>query len=589
MTERDYVSLAASYQAGVLDGSILACKWVRLACARNRKDLDRQDTDGFAYHFDPAEARKICQMAEMLPHIKGAKAVRTGEFYDAEDGKRYAVWAAIQLEPWQCWVLTTLFGWLDVADRRRFRVGFVLVPRKNAKSTIGAIVSLFMLTSDGESGAECYSAATTRDQAKVVGEIVWEMARRSKAFCDYFGVRVGAKTTMTLSVPATGSKFAPLSADAHSLDGLNISFAVIDELHAHKTRAVYDVIDTATGARAQPLLFPITTAGVNLGGICHEKLDYLHRVLEGAIVDESLFGLNYTIDAEDDWRDETSWRKANPNYGVSVEPGDLARKARAAAVSSSETNNFLTKHLNVWVRAESTWMSVEKWNACGTLGLTIADFARFPCWLGVDLAEVRDFAALCALFRIDADHYALFPRLYLPAATIDLSPVAQLSGWVRDGHVIETEGNQADFQRIEDDLVRWCDTLNVVEIDFDRALAAQMQQNLKRRLEPRMGRDAVDKFVLTVPQDTPTMDGAMKMTERLVLAQGLQHNANPAFAWMVGNVVTKRAESNDEIRPSKAGGKDSPNKIDGPVAFFNALSQAMRGLAAPITELAEWL
>ncbi len=216
---RDYIALAAQYQADVLAGRIAACKWVRLACERNRRDLDRQGTEGFPYIFKPESGRRICQMAERLPHIKGPKAQIIGR-----DAENRPIWNPIVLEPWQCWYLTTMFGWLhSETGLRRFRISMLLVPRKNAKSTIAAVVVLYMLTSDGESGAECYSAATTRDQAKVVAEIAWEMARRSPSFCEYFGVRVGARTTYTLTVPASGSKFMPLSSDAHTLDALNIS------------------------------------------------------------------------------------------------------------------------------------------------------------------------------------------------------------------------------------------------------------------------------------------------------------------------------------------------------------------------------
>lgn len=583
---KDYVGVARQYEEDVRTGVVSACRWVKLACRRNQRDLERQNTEDFPYRFDADAARKICQFAEQLPHVKGPKAVRTGEFYEGSDGRQYAIWASINLEPWQCWLLTTIFGWLRVEDGlRRFRVAFPLVPRKNAKSTIGAIVVLFMLTCDGESGAECYSAATTREQAKAVAEIAWEMAKRSRSFCEFFGIRIGSETTKTLYVPGTASKFLPLSADANSLDGLNVSLAVIDELHAHKTRGVWDVLDTATGARLQPMLFPITTAGVELGGICYEKVQYLEKVLEGTFTDETFFGVYFTLDDGDDWRLESTHRKANPNYGVSVQADDLVRKANAAEQSPAAINNFLTKHLNVWVRSEAGWMLHETWRACGNPELRIEDFIQFPCWIGVDLAEVRDIAAKWYMFLVAPERFVGFGRFYLPEAAVQSSPIAQMSGWTREGHrrepfIIETPGDQADFLRIEDELIADCDRFKVQEIDFDRALASQMQQGLKRRLEPRMGRDAVDRFVLTVPQNVETMDGAMKMTERLVLSKHLQHDANPAMAWMISNVVVER-NYKDEIYPRKAGGKDSPNKIDGPVAMFTCLSRAMQGAVKP--------
>jgi phage terminase large subunit-like protein len=186
-----------------------------------------------------------------------------------------------------------------------------------------------MLVADGESGAECYSAATTRDQAKVIAEIAWEMAFRSPQFREYFGVKLGAKTTDAVRAGDREQVRAAVGRRRHARRAQHLVCGV-DELHAHRTRAVYDVIDTATGARLQPLILITTTAGVDIGGICYEKVQYLHQVLEGVFEDEQFFGIEYTIDEGDDWRDPAALRKANPNYGISVDADDLARKVREA-------------------------------------------------------------------------------------------------------------------------------------------------------------------------------------------------------------------------------------------------------------------
>jgi phage terminase large subunit-like protein len=576
---KDYVALARQYEADVIDGRVVVCKWVRLACRRNVRDRERAEAHdpAFPYWFSDAAAVRICVAAESLPHVKGPKAKIVGR-----DEQGRPLWNPISLEPWQCWVLTTVFGWLRAEDNlRRFRVALVLVPRKNAKSTLAAVVVLYMLTADGESGAECYSAATTREQAKVVAEIAWEMARKSHQFREYFQVKIGAKTTKTLDVLSPlGGKFSALSADAHTLDALNVSLAVVDELHAHRTREVWDVLDTATGARLQPLLLATTTAGVDIGGICHEKMDYLHAILQGTHADEQFWGVNYTIDEGDDWRNLDTLRKANPNYGVSVGASDLARKLTEAKHSSAAVNNFLTKHCNVWVRSESTWMPMDDWHACGNRGLRIEDFADSPSWIGVDLAETRDIAASVIVFKVAPDDYVMFGRYYLPAATVEQSSNAQYSGWVRSGYLTETPGNIADFARIEDDIVDWCRRFNVQEVCFDRALAAAVIQNLQQKLgdEPP---------VIVIEQSVKTMDPAMKAVERLVLGRHLRHAANPAEAWMASNVVVER-NYKDEIYPRKAGGKDSKNKIDGMVALFNAISRAYEPIAEPEPSLSTW-
>jgi phage terminase large subunit-like protein len=568
---KDYIAIAAQYQADVLSGAIPACKWVRLACERNRRDLDRQDTEAFPYRFEPDAGTRVCRFAELLPHIKGPKAFVVGK----DDDDR-PMWNTIELEPWQCWLLTCLFGWRRQDGLRRFRVALWLLPRKNAKSTIGAVIALYMFAVEGGSGAECYSAATTRDQAKIVAEIAWEMAARAPQFREQFGIRLGSRTTRTLTIPATASKFGPLSADAQSLDGLNVLLAVIDELHAHKTRAVWDVLDTATGTQLEPLLLAITTAGVEIGGICHEKLGYLEKILDGVAVDEAFFGLNFTIDTGDDIRLESVQRKANPNYGVSVQPDDLERKIAEAQHNQSAMNNVLTKHFNVWIRTESGWMSSTLWQGCHVLDLKWEDLKQYPCWIGVDLGEVRDFSAVVLVFKVGPGTFAVVPFIYVPQAGIDQSPIAQMTGWVRQGWIIPTPGNEADYQRIEDDLVAWFDKLDdVQEIDFDKRSARLMMQKLRQRLEPTFGRDKTAQIVLDIPQNSETFDPAMTITAALVAEHRLQHDGNEAMAWMISNVVVDLSRG-DEKYPLKAGGKDSANKIDGPVAMWTALRQAMQ-------------
>jgi phage terminase large subunit-like protein len=590
MTSRNYVALARQYEDDVLDGTIPACKWVRLMCQRNRRDRARARTAAFPYYFDAALAEKRCRQAELFPYIKGPKARVVGR-----DDQHRPIWNTVTLEPHQCWFLGTLFGWRRVDnDRRRFRIALYLVARKNAKSTLAAIIALLMLADDGESGAECYSLATTRDQAKVIARIAWEMAFRTPQFREYFGIRLGAKSSLSLEVPALAGKFAPLSADAGTLDALDISFAAVDEVHAHRTRDVWDVIDTATGARAQPLILATSTAGKDIAGICYELTTYLMNVLQDVWQDEQFFGVFYTLDEGDDWRDLEALKKANPNYGVSVDVDDLARKIRVASRSPAGVNNFKIKHGNVFSGSAASWMSVDDWRACGApaiAGRLRALLGGLPCWIGVDLAETRDIMAVQLVFRIPPDlsgellrqiavdgrvddvlaveqriEYVTFGRYYLPEATIEGSPTAQIAGWVQADHIIETPGNIADFGRLEDDLVDDVAAFDVQEICFDRALAAAVMQSLQKRLGEQPP-------LVVIKQSVEVMDPAMKAVERLVLARELLHDGNPVQTWMVGNVVVER-NYKDEIYPRKAGGKDSHNKIDGAVALFNAIARA---------------
>ncbi len=324
-----YVKRAQQYVDDVLSGKKLACKWVRLACKRHKKDL----TKDWEYEYSHENANRACQFIELLPHIEGTWKTPN-----------------ITLEPWQCFIICSVFGWVNrVTKLRRFKVVYSEVPRKNAKSTLSAGVALYMLTMDNENGAQVYSAATTRDQAKVVFRIAKEMSRRSIGLRKKSGLTVHAHN---LTVMSTASYFEPLSSDADTLEGRNVHAGIIDELHAHRNRQVFDVIDTATGSRSQPLIWIITTAGSNRAGVCYEQHKYLENILSGKHDDETFFGLIYTIDEGDDWTDPATWEKANPNYGVSVNPEDLARKCNKAQQLPSSQNACLTKHLDIWVNAD---------------------------------------------------------------------------------------------------------------------------------------------------------------------------------------------------------------------------------------------
>jgi phage terminase large subunit-like protein len=555
-----YVERASRYRAAILDGSIPACKWVKLACERDERDHARQDTDGFPYVFDPESAIRVCKAIEQFPHIKGPKAKQV-----RVNGR--LAWQMLQRVVWQCWILCTVFGWKRLDGLRRFRTGLVMVPRKNGKSCFTAGVGLYMLTADGESGAEVHSAATTRDQAKIVAEAGYQMAMRSPQFLQYFGIVPRGPTSSRLDVPSTASSFGPLSADAGTLDGLNPHAALVDELHAHKTRHVWDVLESAMGARSQPLLWAISTAGSSIGGICYEVLSYLHKILEGVHVDETFFGIEYTVDAEDRWDDPAVWKKANPNYGVSVYPDDLERAAAAARQSPAAVNNFLTKRLNVWVQSESPWMSMEAWNACSNPAIEWADFLDAETFVAVDVAQSRDIAAIVAIGRRQSDGTVILKGQYFyPEDAVEASPIAMMSGWVREGHIIATDGSVTDYGRLQEEVERIVGETKAQMACFDRALAVHLMQNLSQKLG--------EASVLEVPQNVQTYDPAMKELERLVLSGRFEHDGNPVLTWMFSNVVVQR-NYKDEIFPRKAGGKDSPNKIDGAAAALMGMSRLL--------------
>ena len=303
---RNSARAAKKYIADVLAGKATACKWVRLFCERHERDLKKGTKRGL--YFDEAEAERALRFFDFLRHSKG------------EWGGQPFI-----LSPWQQAYLWVLFGWRKKDGSRRFRISYLEIGRKNGKSTMAAGVALYLLDGDKEPGAEVYSAATKRDQAKIVHGEACRMVRASTMLKQFITVR-----TDNMFVLDTNSKFEPLSSDYNSLDGLNIHGAIVDEVHAHKTRDLWDILETATGARRQPLMFAITTAGVSRQGICRELHDYLEKVLDGSLEDDSFCGIIFTLDEEDDYTDERVWVKANPNLGVSVKLDDLRDKIRKA-------------------------------------------------------------------------------------------------------------------------------------------------------------------------------------------------------------------------------------------------------------------
>lgn len=537
-----YCDISRQYATDVVAGVIPACKWVRLACQRQLDDL-ANGVEG--YTFDTEKAERVCKFINLLPHIKGEWAGRP-----------------IDLEPWQVFILTTVFGWVDADGYRRFKSVYIEVPRKNAKSTLSSGVALYLLTADGEAGAEVYSAATTRDQAR----IVWDDAKRMVDRCPGIRKNLGVKTAAhTVFVENTASTFRALSRDqGGNLDGLNVHGAIIDELHAHKTREVVDVIDTATGARRQPLVWKITTAGFNRAGICYEERAYLAKVLNGVQVDQEIFGIIYTIDDDDDWGDETSWEKANPNWGVSVNPEDIRRKSRKAKEMSKATNNFLTKHLNVWVNADTAWLNMQKWDALADPSLNIDDFVGDDCWLAVDLASKTDIAAKIQLFRRrqgDDWHYYVFGRYWLPEGTIEQPQNDHYQGWLRDGLLVETPGDVIDLDWVEGEILEDCKRFNPIECPYDPFQATQMATHLMNEGVP----------VVEVGANVKNFSEPMKELESLVLSGRIHHTGCPVLQWMVSNVVC-HVDAKENIYPRK---EFPENKIDGVVALIMALNRAL--------------
>lgn len=539
-----FVLAATTYAQQVVDGEIAACKWTRLAVDRQLADLQRELSEDWPWVFDESKAARPCEFIELLPHIKG-KWARERQL--------------LVLGAWQCFIVTTVFGWVHRdTGLRRFREVYIEVPRKNGKSALSSAIALYMLSADGEHGAEVYSAATTRDQARIVFDDAKAMAERTPDMRTYLGVAI---LTHSITVAHTSSKFSPLAAEASTQDGLNVHCAVIDELHAHKKRDLYDVIDTARGAREQSLLWLITTAGSDRSGICYERRTHITKILDRVIDDPTMFGVIYTIDDNDDPQDPSTWAKANPNWMVSVLPDDMYAAARKASAMPSALNNFLTKRLNVWVNGESPWMDMRAWERCADPTLSLSDFAGEKCYAGLDLAQKKDFAALCLVFE-RAGIWYVFIRLYLNELAVQESGNAHLSGWARSGYVQVTDGDITDFDVLADDMRSYCRQFDMQEIAFDPALSMYFAGKLIDEGLP----------LVEIAQRAMFFTPPLIQVENLVLEKKLKFDGNPVMTWMVSNLVVKVSKFNELRSPTK---ERPENKIDGVMAMLMALGRAM--------------
>lgn len=538
LSKPNYFEISCRYARGVLSGRIPACSLVKKACERQLDDLDRYG-DGKRFIYDAEAGDRICWFIEHLTHVKGELA-----------GQEF------KLEPWQVFILHTTFSWKTTEGIRRFRRVYIEVPRGNGKSSLSSGVALFCLCGDREPGAEVYSFATTRDQAKIVFGDAKEMARQNPKLKRAFDLQVLATS---LYVPKTNSYFQAKSAEGSTLDGLNTHLAVIDELHAHKTRAVYDVVETSLGKRRNSLMWVITTAGFDTAGICYEVRSFVKQILNKEAQDESQFGIIYGLDEGDDWTSEEALQKANPNWGVSVRTEIITSLQAKAIARPSAANNFKTKHLDVWCSAASSWMDMPAWNLCRR-SIALSDFEGFDCYMGLDLGAKNDLTAKVLVFPVEENgrlNYYVFGTYYAPRAALLKSGNSQYDGWETLGYLKVTEGAVTDFNQIEADILEDCSRFRVKSVAYDPWQATQLATRLSDNDVPMV------EYRNTVQN----MSDPMKWLEALVQDKRLIHEGDPALTWMMGNVVAKR-DFKDNVFPRK---EVYENKIDGAVALIMAL------------------
>ncbi|AUI65617.1 MULTISPECIES: terminase large subunit [Glaesserella] len=548
------VEKANKYAQDVVSGKIAACRYIKKACQRHLDDLEKQQDLAFPYHFDNEKAEKACKFIQYLPHTKGEWAMRR---------------QSITLEAWQLFIIANAFGWLRKSNNlRKYRQVYTEIPRKNGKSAISAGVGLYMFCMDNEFGAEIYSGATTEKQA-------WEVFRPARLMCkntdllrQTFGIEVNASN---LNRPADGSRFEPLIGTPG--DGQSPSCAIVDEYHEHKDDELYTTMLTGMGARKQPLMWIITTAGYNIEGPCYDKRREVIDMLNGTTPNDELFGMIYTIDEDDDWTDPVILRKANPNFDISVYGDYLESQQKQAINNPRFTNKFKTKHLNVWVSAKESFFNMVSWENCRDDSLTLDDFAGEDVVLGLDMARKLDMNSLVPVFTRIIDgkrhYYCIAPKFFVPEDTIFSTDTAlkrvvdKYQKWVVSGHLTATDGAEVDYREILESIKDTNKEHKVVACPIDPHGAIAISHDLADEgLNP-----------ITITQNYTNLSDPMKELEAAIEAGRFHHDGNPIMTWCIGNVVGKYTAGNDDIvRPVK---EIPENKIDGAVGLMMAIGRLM--------------
>lgn len=533
----------------MLRGEIVVGKFVRLAVERHYRDLQEGAARGLV--FSPAHAWHVINYIErFFVHIKGSLA-----------GK------PILLDPWQKFWTAVLYGWRRLDGRRRFTRAYEEVARKNGKSTWKGPQGAYLFMMDGEPGAEVYAVASTREQAMTVFKPAFEnfkrWARKSAGLSRSFRIFEGLNQER---IEAGAAVFKPIASNADAQDGFNPSAVLYDELHAQKDRAQWDVLESGFGAREQPLLSAITTAGFILDGICTEVRGYLISVLEGRRKDDDFFGYIYTIDEGDSPFDEKVWIKANPGLGSSKTIDYLRGMSRKAKALPSALANFKTKDLNVWCNDAEGWLDLDVWDK-GAAKFPVDMLAGRECYGGLDLASTRDLTAFSLVFppADDGGDWYVLVWVWCPEAKIaeQADDAAPYDRWRAEGWIKATEGNVTDYGPVRETIIEAMHTYDVREIGFDRWNAQQLINELME----------ADAPMVEIPQNTGGMYPGTRKLEELIYAKRFRHGGNPVLRWAAGNVALLY-DSNDNFRPDKKRSKPK-GRIDPVVATVMALSRAV--------------
>jgi phage terminase large subunit-like protein len=548
MQPKDYIGTLNDYVKGVLAGKIPACKWVKLACERHKRDLASSITKGFIYRFDEDLASRPCRFVEKLPHVKGKWASPNAK------GKTQL----IELEPWQVFILGSIFGWVKKSNgKRRFHKARIYVPRKNGKSILGAGIGLYMGFADKEAGAEVYSGATSEKQAWEVFSPARQMMLKRDDMAKFLGVSVNAQSLVREN---DNSKFLPIIGKPG--DGSSPHCAIIDEYHEHKTSKLIDTMETGMGARDQPLSLVISTAGSNISSPCREDWKGCERILEntGGFEDDTTFCIIYAIDGDDRWDSEESLIKANPNWGISINAERMLAELRVAQQTARKQGAFKTKYLNQWVTAKEGFFNVTEWELLKR-DIKREDYKEYPCYLAGDLSSKHDLTVLMQLFVLPNHKFAIFGTYWITEAALDRPENQHYRNWHIQQKLKIAGEDVIDLEEFKDEAIKLCADYQVEEMPSD--------PNRAWGVFPALQREGVP--VVEYRNTVLTMSEPMKQLDALIRSGSIIHDGDPILTWAITNTCGKY-DAKDNVYPRKEG---ESNKIDPVVSLIFTIGRAM--------------
>ncbi len=505
-----------------------------------------------------AKAERVVRFINNLTHAKGEHGAKP-----------------FNLRPWQEKIIRALFA-TRADGNRKHRTCLMMLPRKNGKSELCAAIGLYGLLGDGEIGAEVYIAAADRDQASLVYNVAAQMVRNDpelSAECEVLD------STKRIVHRKSGSVLKALSADAHTKHGFNASMVIYDELHAAPNRELWDVLRTSQGARRQPMMIAITTAGYDRHSILWQIYDYACKVRDGIVDDQTFLPVLYEAAKDADWQDEKVWHQANPALGDFRSLEEMRVLAAEAKQMAGAENTFRRLYLNQWTEQETRWINMDLWDACRVVRDDAA-LRRKRCYVGMDLSTTRDLTAIVAIFPDPSGGFDVFPHFFIPRDSMrervnrDRVPY---DVWEREGYLTATDGAVVNYEAVRAKLKEWAVRFDVHEIAYDPYNAT----DLVTRLQEQDGFSCIEMRQGMLSLAAPT-----KALEKYIVGKQLRHDGHPVLRWNVSNAAVEQ----DAAGNMKLSKKVSTERIDGAVALIMAVDRMERNAAFnPSAVSMEWV